>query len=130
MPSYSYECEHHLWEEVRTIEGRNDPATCPECGQTGHKIMTAPAIHCELGYYDENLSDKFSSEPYYVSSPRDRERRRTELGLTGDAPISDRAKETKDYNKKRPVSMSAKSKPDSTEKAMARYKAFTGEGRF
>jgi putative FmdB family regulatory protein len=103
---YEYECGKHRWEDIRTVEERNAPSVCPECSALGHKVMSTPALHVELGYYDENLADKHSGEPFYVSSPGARERRRKELGLTGDAPISDRAKETKKFNDKRPVSIS------------------------
>jgi len=106
MPMYSFECVDHLWDEIRTVEDRDTFAVCPECGRSGERILTVAAIHAFAEYADENLADKHSGEPYIVKSPASREKRRKELGLTGDAPISDRAKETKDYNAKRPVSIS------------------------
>lgn len=45
MPTYEYQCETgHVWEMMRRIPHRTDPATCDDCGSAG-TVRFAPTTN-------------------------------------------------------------------------------------
>lgn len=45
MPIYEFECaEHGSYELTRPIAQVRDPAPCPECGERGKRLLSAPNL--------------------------------------------------------------------------------------
>lgn len=41
MPIYLYECPRgHQTEELRKVDGRHDPVSCPQCGKASTLVVT------------------------------------------------------------------------------------------
>ncbi len=49
MPIYEYECTKcgHVFEELRRMSAREEPATCPECGERAEVRLSTFAAHGE-----------------------------------------------------------------------------------
>lgn len=46
MPLYSFRClREHTFDELHPIGEAPAKATCPECGHSAKRLITAPAIH-------------------------------------------------------------------------------------
>lgn len=45
MPIYEFECaEHGAFELTRSIARMREPAPCPECGEHGKRLLSAPNL--------------------------------------------------------------------------------------
>jgi putative FmdB family regulatory protein len=44
MPTYDWACSKHTWEVVCKMAERDDPSSCPKCGEAGTKLLSAPNI--------------------------------------------------------------------------------------
>jgi putative FmdB family regulatory protein len=56
MPIYSYECPNgHESEDLRRVANREDPHSCPQCGEPAKAVITAVAFDnlgmgCDSGF--------------------------------------------------------------------------------
>ncbi len=44
MPTYDWACSKHIWEVVCPMADRDNPSSCPKCGEPGTKQLSAPNI--------------------------------------------------------------------------------------
>ena len=45
MPIYEFECaDHGLFELTRPMAQVREPAECPECGELGKRLLSAPSL--------------------------------------------------------------------------------------
>ena len=46
MPLYRYECDtcHERFDDLRKVDERDEPAECPECGESGHRLLAGYSV--------------------------------------------------------------------------------------
>lgn len=46
MPLYQYECEscHTQFDDIRKYDQRDEPAECPECGESGKRALAGYSV--------------------------------------------------------------------------------------
>jgi len=57
MPTYTFRCSkcNHVFDEVSTISGRNDPQECPQCQEKAPRDVESELAN--MGDFDETTKD-------------------------------------------------------------------------
>lgn len=66
---YDFQCKccGKVFELVRTVDERNDPASCPECGSEASRQEVYPfRAHVWVPHYVENITE----EPMWIESKK------------------------------------------------------------
>ena len=69
MPIYEFECaDHGLFELSRPMAQMRDPAECPECGEHGKRLLSAPnlATGSATGRRAAAVNERSQHEPRIV----------------------------------------------------------------
>lgn len=64
MPTYEYECQNgHVFEQMRDMDLRNAPTTCPVCRKPGVRKLSAPGVIFKgTGFYETDYRRKRKEE--------------------------------------------------------------------
>jgi len=69
MPIYEFECaDHGTFELTRAMAQVREPAPCPECGELGKRLLSAPnlATGSALGRRAAAINERSQHEPRIV----------------------------------------------------------------
>ena len=66
MPIYKNYCEacQGVYESMRPMDMRDDPAPCPHCGQAGRRQVSAFGFKYEGHYFDGGSGERRRTDPH------------------------------------------------------------------
>ena len=66
MPVYEYYCEpcQHLYDSLRPLSRRDEPAPCPKCGESGQRQLSTFGFKYEGHYYRGSPTERRRTDPH------------------------------------------------------------------